>query len=108
MAKTVEENAKKVQKYIVRTNRAGVFYGEIKNHERNNNITMANVRKVWYWDGACAVEELATNGTTCPEDCKLTVTVKEMTVMDAIQIIPVTEKAAKSLDGVKEWKREDD
>ena len=103
MAKKEE---KQKQKYIVRTNRAGVFFGEIK-HKEGNEVTMTDVRKVWYWDGACAVEELATNGTTCPDNCKLTVTVKEMTVMDAIQIIPCTDKAAKSLDKVKEWKRED-
>ena len=102
-----EKIKKEAQKFIVRTNRAGVFYGEIKKQD-GNTVTMANVRKVWHWDGACAVEELATNGTTRPENCKLTVMVKEMTVMDAIQIIPVTAKAAKSLDGVKEWKREDD
>lgn len=94
----------KKQKYIVRTNRAGVFYGEVRKQE-GGTVEMANVRKIWYWDGACAVEELAVNGTTAPESCKLTVTVGEMTVLDAIQVIPCTDKAAKILDGVKEWKR---
>lgn len=94
----------KKQKYIVRTNRAGVFYGEVRKQE-GDTVTMANVRKVWYWEGACAVEELAVNGTTIPENCKLTVSVNEMTIMQAIQIIPCTEKAVKILDSVKEWKR---
>ena len=100
----MEKKEEKQQKYIVRTNRAGVFYGEVKKRE-GDTVTMANVRKVWYWDGACAVEELAANGTTEPESCKFTVKVKEMTVMQAIQIIPCTEKAVKSLESVKEWKR---
>lgn len=94
----------KVQKYIVRCNRAGVFYGEIKKQD-GDTVTMANVRKVWYWDGACAVEELAVNGTTMPDECKFTVKVDEMTVMQAIQIIPCTEKAVKSLEAAHEWKR---
>ena len=95
---------KKKQKYIVRCDRAGVFFGEIKSRKAGE-ITMANVRKVWYWDGACAIEELATNGTTCPENCKLTVRVDEMTLADPIQIIPCTTKAAKSLEGCHDWKR---
>ena len=47
--------------YIVRADRAGVFFGNIK--ERNGSeVTMTNVRRLWYWDGACAVEQLAVNG----------------------------------------------
>lgn len=94
----------KSQKYIVRCDRAGVFYGEIKKRE-GSDVLMGNVRKIWYWDGACAVEELAVNGTCAPTRCKFTVTVSEMTVMNAVQIIPCTDKAVKSLDAVKEWKR---
>lgn len=95
---------KEPQKYIVRCNRAGVFFGEIK--ERNGeDVVMTNVRKVWYWDGACAVEELAVNGTSAPDNCKLTVQVDEMTLADPIQIIPCSEKAAKTLEGCHEWKR---
>lgn len=95
---------KKTKKYIVRCHSAGVFYGEIEKRE-GTDVTMKNVRKLWYWDGACAVEELAVNGTCAPENCKFTVTVEEMVVLGAVQIIPVTEKAAKSLNAVKEWRR---
>ena len=43
------------QDYIVRCDRAGVFFGKIK--ERNGSeVTMTDVRKLWSWDGACAVE----------------------------------------------------
>ena len=95
---------KEKERYIVRCNRAGVFFGEIAKHE-GNEVVMRNVRKLWYWDGACAVEELAKNGTTQPGNCKFTVTIDEMTVIDPVQILPVTGKAAKSLDAVKEWRR---
>ena len=94
----------KKQKYIVRCDRAGVFYGEIEKID-GSTVQMRNVRKVWYWDGANAVEELAVNGTTRPDNCNLTVAVDSMTVLQAIQIIPGTAKAVTSLDGVEEWKR---
>ncbi len=89
--------------YIVRADRAGVFAGNIK--ERNGNeVTMSNVRKLWYWDGACAIEELAVNGTKKVDDCKFTITVDEMTILNVIQIIPCTEKAEKIIKGVMEWR----
>ena len=38
------------QDYIVRCDRAGVFFGKIK--ERNGSeVTMTEVRKLWRWDG---------------------------------------------------------
>ena len=92
------------QKYIVRTDRAGVFFGEIV-ERTEHEIHMKNVRKLWYWDGACAVEQLAMDGTKKPTGCKFTVIVHEMVIADPIQIIPCPENAAKSLSGVKVWQR---
>ena len=91
------------QYYIVRCDRAGVFFGKIKERSETE-VVMTDVRKLWYWDGACAVEQLATNGTAKPKQCKFTVTVEEMSVMNPIQIIACTDKAVKSIKGVAEWK----
>ena len=96
--------AKSNQMYVVRCAQAGVFFGQIK--ERNGDeVTMANVRKLWYWDGACAVEQLAVDGTKKPSDCKFTVMVSEMVLTGVIQILACTDKAAESLAAVGEWKR---
>lgn len=96
--------AKNNQRYVVRCAQAGVFFGQIK--ERNGDeVTMANVRKLWYWDGACAVEQLAVDGTKKPGDCKFTVMVSEMVLTGVIQILACTDKAAESLAAVGEWKR---
>lgn len=92
----------KTKKYIVRCNRAGVFYGEIK-ARKGDEVTMTNVRKIWSWCGANAVEELAMNGSARIGECNITVTVPEMTVMQAIQVIPCTDKAIENLDSAKEW-----
>ena len=94
---------KKPQKYIVRCHFAGVFFGEIK-ERKGTDCVMTNVRKIWSWEGACAVEELAVNGTTTPRNCQLTVTVDEMIVMDPVQIIPCTNKATAILEAIDEWK----
>lgn len=92
------------QKVIVRADRAGVFYGEIK--ERNGSeVVMTNVRRLWYWEGAASLSQLATEGTTVPGNCKFTVYVPEMTILGVIEIIPCSEKAVTSIEGVKEWRR---
>jgi len=93
----------KPRKFIVRCDRAGVFYGEIQ-RVFGSVVDMRNVRKVWYWDGACAVEDLAVNGTARPKACKLTVSVDSMRLLGAVQIIPCTEAAVKCLDAIPEWR----
>lgn len=90
--------------YIVRAKDAGVFFGKIKERAGMESVTMTEVRKLWYWDGACAVEQLAIAGTSMPDTCKFTITVPEMMIAAPIQIIPCTEKAIKIIQGVREWK----
>lgn len=96
------ENQK--QKFIVRCDRAGVFYGEIE--ERNGReIKLRNARCLWYWDGAATLLQLAAEGTKAASSCKFTMTIDSLEVLDAIEIIPCTDKAIKSIEGVEEWKR---
>lgn len=90
--------------YIVRGDRSGVFFGQVA-ARNGQEVELRNVRKLWYWDGACAVEQLAVDGVTAPANCKFTVVVPEMTITDAIQIVACSERAVKALSGVRVWKR---
>lgn len=92
------------KKYIVRCDRSGVFYGEIESRN-GQEVTMRNARCLWYWDGAASLLQLAKDGTSEPRNCKFTVYVDELTVVDAIEILPCTDKAADSIEGVSEWRR---
>ena len=93
----------KKEYYIVRGDRSGVFFGKIK--ERNGReVTMTEVRRLWYWEGAASISQLAKDGTCRPENCKFTVTVDEILVLDAIEIDKCTEKAVKSILEVTEWR----
>ena len=92
-----------IQKFIVRCDRAGVFYGEIASRN-GREVEMTNVRQLWYWDGAAALMQLAQEGTKAPRNCKFTVEVESLQVLDAIEIIPCTEKAIESIDAVAVWK----
>jgi len=92
------------KKVVVRTEKAGVFYGTLK-EKTEKSVVMKDVRKLWYWDGACAVEELAINGVRNPDNCKFTLTVEEMEINNWEQIIPATKKASKNIEGVEIWKK---
>lgn len=102
--KMMNDKETKMDKYyIVRGDRSGVFFGQVA-ARNGQEVELRNVRKIWYWDGACAVEQLAVDGVENPSECKLTVVVPEMVVTDAIQIIPCSDRAAKILSEVKVWK----
>lgn len=90
--------------YIVRGKDSGVFFGEIA--ERNGQeVLMNNVRRLWYWDGAASISQLAQEGTVRPENCKFTVTVDEILVLDAIEIDKCSDKAVENIKAVAEWKK---
>lgn len=88
--------------YIVRGDRSGVFFGHIKSRD-GREVTMTEVRRLWYWDGAASLSQLAKEGTKKPSECKFTVTLDELVVLDAIELIPCTEKATVSIKRVEEW-----
>lgn len=92
------------KKVIIRGDRSGVEFGTLV-AQNGREVTLHNARRLWYWDGAASLSQLAKDGTSCPANCKFTVTVDSITILDAIEIIPCTDKAIKSIEEVKEWKR---
>jgi hypothetical protein len=89
--------------YMVRTYSAGVFYGGLK--ERNGKeVTLTNATRVFFWKGASTLSQLAQLGTSNPNECKFPMPVSEVILTEAIELIPVTEEALKTLNLVKIWK----
>jgi len=87
---------------IVRTYSAGVFLGTVK--ERNGKeVLLTNARRIWYWDGAASLSQLANEGTKKPQNCKFPAPVAEVLLTEAIEIIPATEAAIASIAAVPEW-----
>lgn len=87
---------------MVRTYSAGVFAGYLKNR-KGKEVELLDARRIWYWAGAASLSELATNGTSEPDKCKFPIAVKSIVLTEAIEIIPITEAAKKTIDGVKVW-----
>lgn len=109
MTKTIEllkkwKQNKMKKQVIIRGDRSGVFFGTLE--ERNGReVKLSNCRRLWYWDGAASLHQLATEGVTAPKNCKFTMRVSEIEILDAIEVIPCTEKAIQSINNVTEWKR---
>jgi hypothetical protein len=92
-----------IKKYvIVRTYSAGVFAG-ILEARTGKEVRLSDARRIWYWEGAASLSELAMRGTSKPENCKFPIAVKSVILTEAIEIIPTTAKAEKSIRGVKIW-----
>lgn len=92
-----------IQHVIVRTYSAGVFAGVIKSRN-GQEVVLTDARRLWYWSGAASLSQLAVDGTSNPSGCKFPVAVPEVTLLQVIEILPLSEKAKASIDDVPVWK----
>ena len=93
----------KDKKVIIRADRAGVFYGTLAAKE-GTEVELHNCRRIWYWDGAASLSELAVSGVTYPTNCKFSVTVESIIVTGVIEVIPCTPMAIENIEAVPVWK----
>lgn len=91
------------KKVIIRGDRSGVFFGTLVAKE-GQEVKLTDCRRLWYWDGAASISQIAIEGVKKPKGCKFTVTVDEIIILDAIEIIPCTDEAINTIEGVPVWK----
>lgn len=92
------------KKYVmVRTYSAGVFTGYLKSRN-GKEVVLQDARRIWYWQGAASLSQLAQEGTSSPDGCKFPCPVDEVILTEAIEIIAVTKRGKKSIEEVPEWK----
>ena len=87
---------------IVRTTNAGVHAGVLR-ERAGQEVVLTGARRIWYWDGAATLSQLAMEGTAKPKNCKFPCPVDEILLTEAIEIIPCTDKAKESISKVKVW-----
>ncbi|MGH7738562.1 MAG: DUF6948 domain-containing protein [bacterium] len=89
---------------IVRSSSAGCFFGNLV-RKKDKEVALSECRRLWRWAGAASLSQLAVEGTSNPSDCKFPIAVPgPQILMEVIEIIPVTEKGRKSIEGVPIWK----
>ena len=87
---------------IVRSTSAGVFAGYMA-HRASQTVTIKQARRLWCWEGAASLSQLAVHGVSKPEKCKFPCEVETIIVFDVIEILFVTKKAKKSIAEVAVW-----
>ncbi len=95
------------KKVIIRSDRAGVFYGTLNEVEPCGDkytVEMVNVRRLWYWDGAASLTQLAMEGVKEPDNCKFTMWQDSIVVSGVIEILPTTDEAQQIIESVEVWK----
>lgn len=89
---------------IVRADSAGVFAGWIDIKSVSNGCGIIyDSRRLWRWAGAASLSQLSVDGVSKPDECKFPCVVAETILFEIIEIIPCTEKAIESINGVKVW-----
>ena len=106
--KTTKKKSTKKKFVLVRSKYAGVHFGEVKSEkftEAGKVVVLTNTRRVWYWDGAASLSQMAVDGVLNPSSCKFSMPVESNEIVDVIETIPLTEKAIDNLYKVAIWKR---
>lgn len=96
------------KKVIIRSYGAGVFFGTLNETERCEDkwtVELLNCRRLWYWDGACSISQLAVDGTKSPEQCKFTVSEPSIIVSSVIELHECSDVSVKSIESVEVWKK---
>ncbi len=88
---------------IVRTFSAGVFAGYIESRN-GREVVMRDARRLWYWEGAASLSQLAVDGVSKPKSCKFPVAVPRVELLEVIEILDVSDQAKVSIDSVPVWK----
>jgi hypothetical protein len=89
------------QYVIVRTHSAGVHAGTLKS-QNGKEATLTDARRIWYWKGAFTLNDVANKGLG--EGSKIPSAVPEILLTEAIEIIPCSEAAKKSIVEFPEYK----
>jgi len=92
-----------MQYVIVRTYSAGVHAGFLKSRN-GKEVELVNTRRIWFWNGAASLSELALRGAKHPEKCKFPEAIESIILTEAIEIIPCTPEAQKMIQECPAWK----
>lgn len=87
--------AKKRRVVLVRTYSAGVHVGELVSC-KERQVLLVNAHRVWRWRGANTLHELSQRGAS-NEWTRISEAVPEITLTEAIEVIPCSAEAAKNL-----------
>jgi hypothetical protein len=79
---------------VVRTYSAGVHFGELMDR-KEKEVTLKNARRIWSWQGANTLNEIALHGVG--KGSRVSEAVPSVTLTEAIEIIECSPEGATAL-----------
>jgi hypothetical protein len=96
------DNTDKKTYVVIRSRDSGCHAGYLESEE-GDTITLINARRLWYWEGAATLSQLAEEGVKTPEKCKFPCAVSRITVYGCCEKIAASLDCRKSIEGVPLW-----
>lgn len=93
------------KKCIIRTYSAGVWFGEIE-QKSGNEVIVKNARRMWRWWAAESISLSAVAKYGVKHDKSKIVEAVNNVWLEAIELIPCTDKAISSIEGAPNVKAE--
>ena len=90
---------------IARSESAGVFAGTVESRPSETSIILINARRLWYWDGAASLSQIALSGVTKPDNCKFPAEVPRVELLRVCEILDVTPEAQANIASVPVWSK---
>lgn len=90
------------KKVIARIDRAGVFHGTL-DHIDNDIMRLKDARRIYYWEGALSVTDMAANGIRAGKISTPVTTVEFMT-SKVVELNECSDEASRSIEAIKVWK----
>ncbi len=85
---------------VIRTYSSGVHIGTVE-EINGTEILLKNARRIWKWEGAFTLSEVSKKGINV-EKSRISVSVNEILLTQAIEIIPASEIAIKTFEDCNE------
>lgn len=93
------------KKCVVRTHSAGVWFGEIA-EKAGNEVVVKNARRMWHWHAAESISLSAVALYGINQDKSKIVAAVPTVWLEAIELIPASDKAITSIEGAPNVKAE--
>ena len=90
------------KKIIARIDRAGVFHGTL-DHIDNDIMCLKDARRIYYWEGALSVTDMAANGLRAGK-ISTPVTKVEFMTSKVVELNECSNEASSSIEAIKVWK----
>lgn len=92
-----------MKEVVVRSADSGAWLGKLESRD-GTEVVLKDAIRLWYWDGAASLSQLAAEGVNKPDNCKFGVPLKSAAILGVCEVLDATEDASVCVRGVEPWR----